>query len=543
MGPRSPGRLTRPQRHGVSVGSGMQNAVATVAALPSAAVLCEPGLPATRRLSRAWGLVWNLAESSRVSASVAVTTWPRRSAARAGGQRAARTGVRGGLRRGLALVLAVAALASWFWQPGNSTVAPSGETVRTVAGTVAADSAARQPAGSERVTGPSGQAYHARAIETIRTGQRVLARNPQLAEEDLPDVPVDPASWVNIHLRMSQATGDPLEITLLRPVEWLAAQLAETAALDAEYPQALEEARGDGSALEMTDLRSVILSTEAPQSAPGGIPALSADQTPTTPWIFLALHELAAVGPAEVVEVSPCPELEPGAGRLVTGTFFHHSGEVLDIAVDGLTEPIGCTGAHPFWSEDRQDFIPARNLVLGETLRTESGTLRQITRITPRRGPPVPVFNLEVDVEHVYYVSAEGVLVHNACPSDAFDGLDDLDFKGQKTEGRKLGIDPADSFPNLHLNGNRLDTPGPHDVYVIRERRSGRLLKFGETGRGVFERFKEQQRKLKKPGIDIEVDLLQTVDGKAAAKQLEKRYIETYIKIFGQRPPFNSVNR
>jgi hypothetical protein len=249
------------------------------------------------------------------------------------------------------------------------------------------------------------------------------------------------------------------------------------------------------------------------------------------------------VGPAKVVEVSPCPELEPGAGRLVTGTFSHHSGEVLDIAVDGLTEPIGCTGAHPFWSEDRQDFIPARELVPGETLRTESGTLRQITRITPRRGPPVPVFNLEVDAEHVYYVSVEGVLVHNACPSDAFDGLDDLDFKGQKTEGRKLGIDPADSFPNLHLNGNRLDTPGPHDVYVIRERRSGRLLKFGETGRGVFERFKEQQRKLKKPGIDIEVDLLQTVDGKAAAKQLEKRYIETYIKIFGQRPPFNSVNR
>jgi hypothetical protein len=267
------------------------------------------------------------------------------------------------------------------------------------------------------VTGPSGQAYHARAIETIRTGQRVLARNPQLAEEDLPDVPVDPASWVNIHLRMAQATGDPLEITLLRPVEWLAAQLAETAAFDAEYPQALEEARGDGSALEMTDLRSVILSTEAPQSAPGGIPALSADQAPTTPWIFLALHELAAVGPAEVVEVSPCPELEPGAGRLVTGTFSHHSGEVLDIAVDGLTEPIGCTGAHPFWSEDRQDFIPARELVLGETLRTESGTLRQITRITPRRGPPVPVFNLEVDAEHVYYVSVEGVLVHNAYQS------------------------------------------------------------------------------------------------------------------------------
>jgi len=106
---------------------------------------------------------------------------------------------------------------------------------------------------------------------------------------------------------------------------------------------------------------------------------------------------------------------------LVTGTFSHQSGEVFDIVVDGLTEPIGCTGAHPFWSEDRHEFNPARDLRLGEILRTESGTLRQITRITPRRGPPVPVFNLEVDAEHVYYVSVNGVLVHNACPKPGED--------------------------------------------------------------------------------------------------------------------------
>jgi len=304
------------------------------------------------------------------------------------------------------------------------------------------------------VTGPSGQTYHARAIETIRTGQRVLARNPQLAEADLPDAPVDLASWVNIHLRMAQATGDPLEITLLRPVEWLAAQLAESAALDADYPQALEEARGAGADRGLNEIRSVIVSGEAPPPALGGIPALGADQAPTTPWIFLALHELAAVGPAEVVQVEPCPPIEPGAGRLVTGTFSHHSGEVLDIAVDGLTEPIGCTGAHPFWSEDRQDFLPARELVPGETLRTESGTLRQITRITPRRGPPVPVFNLEVDAEHVYYVSVDGVLVHHAYDDAEFFDTPNSNFRGGKHGDMKLpkgdGLDsnhsPADAI-------------------------------------------------------------------------------------------------
>jgi len=163
----------------------------------------------------------------------------------------------------------------------------------------------------------------------------------------------------------------------------------------------------------------VIPTVDPPDLSPEIIEPITADSSTASPWIFLTLHELEAVGPAEIVEVGPCPELEPGEGRLVTGTFSHQSSEVFDITVDGLTEPIGCTGAHPFWSEDRHEFIPARDLRLGETLRTESGTLRQITRITPRRGPPVPVFNLEVDAEHVYYVSVDGVLVHNSCIASA----------------------------------------------------------------------------------------------------------------------------
>lgn len=36
-----------------------------------------------------------------------------------------------------------------------------------------------------------------------------------------------------------------------------------------------------------------------------------------------------------------------------------------------------------------------------------------VTRLDPRPGTE-PVFNLEVETEHVYYVSAAGVLVHNS---------------------------------------------------------------------------------------------------------------------------------
>jgi hypothetical protein len=355
----------------------------------------------------------------------------------------------------MAVVLAVAALACWL---GKSPVSPGAQSTdgRVAAGPAqAGHSPEMRPVRSEAVTAPSGEAYHARAIETIQTGQRVLARNPELAGGELPDAPVDPAKWVNIRLRMPKPTGEFLEITLLRPVEWLAAHLAETTALDEEYPRALSEARGTDSARVVTEVTSVIPTVDPPDLSQRIIEPITADSFTASPWIFLTLHELEAVGPAEIVEIVPCPELEPGEGRLVTGTFSHQSREVFEITVDGLTEPIGCTGVHPFLSEDRHEFIPARELRLGETLRTESGTLRQITRITPRRGPPVPVFNLEVDAEHVYYVSVDGVLVHNACPLNASDGVP------------RAGIDVGEYPP---INGHHVHVKtgfGGHGTYDL----------------------------------------------------------------------------
>ncbi|MFN6107750.1 MAG: hypothetical protein ACK5EA_25290, partial [Planctomycetaceae bacterium] len=316
-----------------------------------------------------------------MSASVAVTAWPRNSAIQESVCGARRTGCGAGLRRAVAVVLAVAALACWLGKPGASpgatSTAASPTVARVAAGVALTErSPAARPFRSEPVTGPSGEAYYARAIESIQTGQRVLARNPELAGGELPDAPVDPATWVNVRLRMPKPTGDFLEITLLRPVEWLAGHLAQTTALDGEYAQALVQARETDSARVVTEVTSVIPTVDPPDLSPGMIEPITADSSTASPWIFLTLHELEAVGPAEIVEVGPCPELEPGEGRLVTGTFSHQSGEVFDIAVDGLTEPIGCTGAHPFWSEDRHAFIPARDLVPGETVRTESGTLR-----------------------------------------------------------------------------------------------------------------------------------------------------------------------
>jgi len=130
--------------------------------------------------------------------------------------------------------------------------------------------------------------------------------------------------------------------------------------------------------------------------------------------IELDLPELSAKGPAKVQTVKPCPRIHGGPGQVVTGTFVHQSSlQILNLQIEGEDEPIGVTDNHPIWSETRQTFVEAGKLRIGEELLTLDGTTK-VTSITPR-GPPEPVYNLEVHGEHVYHVAASGVLVHNTC--------------------------------------------------------------------------------------------------------------------------------
>ncbi|NQV24264.1 MAG: hypothetical protein HQ518_07830 [Rhodopirellula sp.] len=116
--------------------------------------------------------------------------------------------------------------------------------------------------------------------------------------------------------------------------------------------------------------------------------------------------------------IADCPPLEADDGtgrRLVTAVFRHVADNVIDVSIEGESELIGCTSNHPFWSHDRQEFVEAGTLEIGERVLSDDGTPRAITRITPHRGPPVVVYNFEVDIEHVYVVGESGLLVHNSC--------------------------------------------------------------------------------------------------------------------------------
>ena len=132
----------------------------------------------------------------------------------------------------------------------------------------------------------------------------------------------------------------------------------------------------------------------------------------------LDMKEIGVDGPVRVLQITDCPPIEPddGTGRsVVTGTMQHTAANILSIKIEGEEGPLGVTTTHPIWSADRNCFVSAGELKIGERLRRENGTIVQVTRISPHRGPPQTVYNLEVDGEHVYCVSNGGLLVHNTC--------------------------------------------------------------------------------------------------------------------------------
>ncbi|QDU88600.1 hypothetical protein Pla175_19800 [Pirellulimonas nuda] len=237
-------------------------------------------------------------------------------------------------------------------------------------------------------------------IETIRVGQRVWVGENPSSELDLrfgDDVVC--ADWRLMKLRAPKRGGGHAEVEMLRPAWWL----------------------------EEHGVRA------------GG-------------EVDIEVPECGIEGRAKVLGVGPCPPIPPGPGRVVTATFHHQAAATIDVAVEGLAEPIGATPNHPFWSETEQRFVRADQLRPGEEVRTLHGTTRVASVST--RGPPEPVYNLEVHAEHVYRVGAARLLVHNGNPCAAplpdprkRPGYDPGDIHQDHPVARSLGGDPDVTRP------------------------------------------------------------------------------------------------
>ena len=197
-----------------------------------------------------------------------------------------------------------------------------------------------------------------RPIEQIVVGDRVAGSNPLEEPDTSLGTTIDPATWKLLALTARKSNDTTASIRLLRPDWWIADQDIEV---------------GRTVALDLT--------------------------------------EMGIDGDCRVLSIDACPKIVAGPGSVVTGTFRHKAAETLHVFLDGVDEPIGTTPNHPFWSEDRQDFVRADSLQSGEQLRTSTGLIR-VKSLSPR-GPPQPVFNIEVFGQHVYHVAHNAVLVHN----------------------------------------------------------------------------------------------------------------------------------
>jgi hypothetical protein len=54
--------------------------------------------------------------------------------------------------------------------------------------------------------------------------------------------------------------------------------------------------------------------------------------------VEMDLPELAITGPAAVQQIQNAPLIQPGAGRVITATFKHSSGDVIDLRVGDSAE-------------------------------------------------------------------------------------------------------------------------------------------------------------------------------------------------------------
>jgi hypothetical protein len=99
----------------------------------------------------------------------------------------------------------------------------------------------------------------------------------------------------------------------------------------------------------------------------------------------------------------------------VSNTIVSDAEELFRIDVGDVSLQV--TGEHPFWVEGLQDYVPVRDLSVGDVVKLlggDSGTVRDIQQFQSSQ----PVYNITVDGQHNYF--AAGVLVHNKSVTQGF---------------------------------------------------------------------------------------------------------------------------
>ncbi|MBR1815482.1 MAG: Hint domain-containing protein, partial [Lachnospiraceae bacterium] len=106
--------------------------------------------------------------------------------------------------------------------------------------------------------------------------------------------------------------------------------------------------------------------------------------------------------------------------KKVLQTFVHESDEIAHVTIS--SETIDATTNHPFYVVG-YGFIPAGELRSGDVILLLDGITREVEAVSIEYlEQPVKVYNFEVEDWHTYFVSEQGVLVHNkGCQAEPWD--------------------------------------------------------------------------------------------------------------------------
>ena len=100
--------------------------------------------------------------------------------------------------------------------------------------------------------------------------------------------------------------------------------------------------------------------------------------------------------------------------KKVTNVFVSDKDELYHVHTS-TGETINTTEGHPFYVKGK-GFVVAAELEAGDVLVTSDGKEVRVKAVTTTKlDEPVKVYNLEVEGNHTYYVTADEVLVHNMC--------------------------------------------------------------------------------------------------------------------------------
>ncbi len=140
--------------------------------------------------------------------------------------------------------------------------------------------------------------------------------------------------------------------------------------------------------------------------------------------------------------------------KKVAKVFVREVHKLIHVYVDG--EEINTTDTHPFWVEGK-GWIEAGELKTGDVLRLYTGELKTVEKVEIEVfDRPVKVYNFEVEDWHTYYVTEQGVLVHNAKNYDG-NGNTGVGNKGTRSTvktnlGNEIDITPSKNHSTTTKN-------------------------------------------------------------------------------------------